>query len=118
MTNKSVKSFKAYQAATQHSYVSSQINDKLALLFYIFTCLTEEVGEIAGPLKRAARDNKGVLTPEVRDALAKELGDTLWTLTRLANALGFSLEEIARMNVKKINDRVKRNKIKGSGDNR
>lgn len=118
MAKKSVKGFKSYEAATQHAVIPPKLDDQLALLFYCYACLGEEVGEIAGPLKRAARDEGGELTPKARVSLAKELGDVLWTLTRLANALGFTLQEIARLNAEKINDRVRRKKIQGAGDDR
>ena len=118
MPKKRVRGFKSYEDATQHHLIQPRINRKLARLFYMQACVSEEVGEIAGRLKRVSRDEGGVLTSEARDALAKECGDALWTLTRLVNALGFSLEEVACLNAEKINDRVKRKRVKGSGDNR
>jgi len=37
--------------------------------------------------------------------LALELGDVLWNLTMLADYYGFTLEGIASMNIKKLEDR-------------
>ena len=80
--------------------------------------LTGEAGELADKIKKAYRDDNGVFNQEKRDAIAKELGDVLWYVTRLGATLGFSLEEIAQRNIEKLADRAKRSVINGSGDNR
>ena len=80
--------------------------------------LTGEAGELADKIKKVYRDKGGVFKQEEREAIVKELGDVLWYLTRLGATLGFSLEEIANGNIKKLADRAKRGKIGGSGDDR
>ena len=80
--------------------------------------LTGEAGELADKIKKVYRDDNGVFNQEKRDAIAKELGDVLWYVTRLGATLGFSLEEIAQRNIEKLADRAKRGVINGSGDNR
>ena len=80
--------------------------------------LTGEAGELADKIKKVYRDKCGVFKQEEREAIAKELGDVLWYLTRLGATLGFSLEQIAEMNIEKLADRAKRGKIGGSGDER
>lgn len=80
--------------------------------------LTGEAGELADKIKKVYRDKCGVFKQEEREAIAKELGDVLWYLTRLGATLGFSLEQIAAMNIEKLADRAKRGKIGGSGDER
>ena len=80
--------------------------------------LTGEAGELADKIKKVYRDKGGVFKQEEREAIAKELGDVLWYLTRLGATLGFSLEEIAQRNIEKLADRAKRGVINGSGDNR
>ena len=80
--------------------------------------LTGEAGELADKIKKVYRDDNGVFNQEKREAIAKELGDVLWYLTRLGATLGFSLEQIAAMNIEKLAYRAKRGKIGGSGDNR
>lgn len=80
--------------------------------------LAGEAGEVADKISKVIRDNDGVLTPESKKELAKECGDVLWFLSILADELGFTLNTIAEMNLRKLKDRAKRNVIHGSGDNR
>ncbi len=80
---------------------------------YLALGLTGEAGEVAEKIKKSIRD--GVLNEE---EVAKELGDVLWYLSNLSLSIGYTLEEVAVLNIKKLEDRKKRNKLKGSGDNR
>lgn len=72
-----------------------------------------EAGEFAEKVKKHARD--GVWN---REDAAKELGDVLWYLARIADDMGYTLEEIARLNQQKLADRKARGVMRGSGDNR
>ena len=80
--------------------------------------LTGEAGELADKIKKVYRDKDGVFDDNERVAIAKELGDVLWYLTRLGATLGFSLKDIADMNIAKLASRATRGKIGGSGDER
>ena len=80
--------------------------------------LVGEAGEVADKLKKVLRDNDGVLTDTVRDAVAKEIGDVLWYVSVLAYEMDYSLEEIAQLNIDKLNSRKERGVLSGSGDNR
>lgn len=80
--------------------------------------ITGEAGEVADKWKKILVYNKGKITEEDRDELAKEIGDTLWYLATFAKRLDLSLEEIADNNIKKLSDRTKRGVIRGKGDNR
>ena len=85
---------------------------------YCVLGLVGESGEIADKLKKVIRDDNGEIALEKQNAIAKELGDVLWYVSNLAYELGFSLEEIAQMNVDKLQSRMKRDKLSGSGDDR
>lgn len=80
--------------------------------------LAGEAGEVIDKIKKIYRDKNGVFKQEDMEAIAKELGDVLWYLTRLGATLGVDLKGIAAMNANKLLDRMKRGVIGGSGDNR
>ena len=80
--------------------------------------LAGEAGEVADKLKKVIRDNDGILTDPVRDAVAKELGDVLWYVSVLAYELDYDLETIAGNNLAKLASRQERGVLTGSGDNR
>ena len=80
--------------------------------------LVGEAGEVADKLKKVIRDNDGVLTDPIRDAVALELSDVAWYLAVLAFELDYTLEEVMQMNLDKLASRKQRGVISGSGDNR
>ena len=80
--------------------------------------LVGEAGEVADKLKKVIRDNDGVLTDTVRDAVAKELGDVMWYVAVLAYELDYDLNTIAQNNLDKLASRQQRGVLSGSGDNR
>lgn len=80
--------------------------------------LTEEAGEVAGKYAKALRDNGGVITQEVSDAIDKELGDVLWFVAELCTLKGTTLEDIMSININKLQSRFNRGRLSGSGDNR
>lgn len=85
---------------------------------YPFFELAGEVGEVLEKVKKISRDKKGVLTYEDVEVLKKELGDVLFALSRITTHLELKLEDIADTNVSKLQSRLDRDKIHGSGDNR
>jgi NTP pyrophosphatase (non-canonical NTP hydrolase) len=64
--------------------------------------LCGEAGEAADGVKKAIRDDGGVLTDVRREELAAELGDVLWYASQLATEAGLNLDEVARGNLEKI----------------
>jgi NTP pyrophosphatase (non-canonical NTP hydrolase) len=94
-------------------YPKEQTNPQIVEAMYCALGLTGEAGEAAEKVKKWHRD--GVINYQ---DLAKELGDVLYYLTRLANTVGLTLEEVMDLNVTKLKDRQQRGVLKGSGDNR
>lgn len=80
--------------------------------------ITGEAGEVSEKIKKIYRDNGGVYSSENKLALAYELGDVLWYVAMMAKYLGFSLTDIASLNVSKLRRRMANNTIHGDGDNR
>ena len=64
------------------------------------------------------RDKDGEYKEADKHALALELGDIMWYAANLSSVLGYSLSEIAELNIAKSAGRVERGTIHGVGDNR
>jgi NTP pyrophosphatase (non-canonical NTP hydrolase) len=78
--------------------------------------LAGEAGEVADKVKKIYRDGKD--DARFRGEIAKEIGDVLWYCATLADDLGFSLQQVAEMNIHKLKSRKVAGTIGGSGDNR
>ena len=76
--------------------------------------LVGEAGEVAEKIKKLIRDSNRFKNEEIM----KELGDVVFYVTALANIYGKGLQEVLELNIAKLDDRQKRGKLKGSGDNR
>ena len=77
--------------------------------------LVGEAGEFAEKIKKKYRVIP--LIPDNKE-LAKELGDVLWYIARLANLCGYSMTQVMAINVDKLESRRKRGVLQGEGDNR
>lgn len=109
---------------------------KFSSLDYPFAGLAEEAGEVLGKLAKAQRKwemcQESVLENiqygdhefmsdreiELHESLKKELGDCLWMLSACAANLNMSLDEVAVSNIEKLESRLERGVICGSGDDR
>jgi len=96
-------------------------------LLYPTLGLTGEAGEVAEKVKKLYRDDEinfmredmtEELTADQANDLALELGDVLFYVAAIAGDIGYSLEEIADMNIDKLAQRQARNTLSGSGDHR
>ncbi len=80
--------------------------------------LANEAGEVGGKLKKAIRDNGGVIDDTRRQDISKELGDVLWYIAQLATELDIDLDQVAEANLTKLASRQNRGVLTGDGDNR
>lgn len=80
--------------------------------------LAGESGEVADKVKKVIRDNGKTFDESRRLEIAKEIGDVLWYIATLSHDIGYSLDDIAKMNYEKLHSRKERGRICGSGDNR
>lgn len=89
---------------------------------YPVLALGEEAGEVLGKVAKFIRkSNTGIsqqMLAKLRGDVGKELGDTLFQLSETARQFGFTLQEIADMNVAKLTDRKERGVLVGEGDSR
>lgn len=109
--------FDEYQVAASRTmqYPSVGFN-----MVYPALGLVGEAGEVAEKIKKIWR-NKGRIYLDGSDeilSLRDELGDVLWYISALATEIGFPLENIAKRNIEKLEDRANRNVINSEGDNR
>ena len=99
---------------------------------YMLFMIGEEVGELQGKISKAIR--KGWISfdanqikvhfdkceldefKEWLDLVKKELGDCLWGLAGLCEVMGWSLEDVAQMNLDKLAARKAVGTIDGNGD--
>lgn len=99
---------------------------------YMMLNLVGEIGEFAGKIAKQIRKENmaiinGQLIPtrnyqempaDIEEELKKEAGDILWQLSGLCTTQGWSLDDIAQMNLDKLSSRKARGVIDGNGDNR
>lgn len=102
-----------YQTAIKHldSYESTHRGDMAVLLG-----VAGEAGELLEVEKKRIRDN--VSFEIAQKQKLKELGDILWYVATYARRIGFDLDDIARYNIRKLEDRKDRGVLHGNGDDR
>lgn len=97
---------------------------------YMFLNLVGEVGEFASKVAKAIRKEKlsindnalqgeWVITDNAEESiveLKREAGDCLWQLSGICSAFGWSLEDVAQMNLDKLAARKAAGTIDGNGD--
>jgi NTP pyrophosphatase (non-canonical NTP hydrolase) len=126
ITNKDLESFDYYEmfpetekSSNPMKDYSEWVEDKILTeghdrLIENTLGLVGEAGEVAEKIKKLIRDNNRYTSTDI----IKELGDVVFYATALANYYGGDLSVTLAMNVKKLDDRELRGKLKGSGDNR
>lgn len=96
---------------------------------YMFLNLVGEVGEFASKVAKAIRKGNAEIShsklsrigdtdmlAKQEDELKKEAGDILWQLSGLCTVMGWSLEDVAQMNLDKLAARKAVGTIDGNGD--
>jgi len=111
----SAMTFDEYQ---EQSKGTAQYSSFIPPWVYLALGLAGESGEVVDKLKKVVRNKDGVFSPEDKLEIQKEIGDVLWYVSQLCEQLGFSLDEVARLNRAKLEDRKSRGTIKSRGDNR
>ena len=83
-------------------------------LYVITVGLAGEVGDVMELLKKHIRDN----TPIDKQHLACELGDVLVYLIRIANRFDLTFDEVVEAVADKLDKRVAKGSLRGSGEDR
>lgn len=104
--------FKEYQKRAN----ATAIYDIKFSILYPTLGLAGEAGEVAEKVKKIIRDKKQIKDERVE--ICKELGDVLWYLAAVARDIGVTLEDVAMMNIEKLESRKERGTLQGDGDNR
>jgi NTP pyrophosphatase (non-canonical NTP hydrolase) len=107
--------FDLYQDVAESTAVYPDKGDNL---YYPALGLAGEAGEVCEKIKKIMRDQKGHFTEDNVEEISKELGDVLWYVAMLAVEFNIALSSVAEDNLAKLQDRMDRGVIKGSGDNR
>lgn len=108
-----------YQAKAESTAIYPMAHRGVPMsLSYAGLKLNGEAGEVAEKIGKRLRDGLDIQNGEWNTALAKELGDVLWYVANLAREIGFDLEEVAKLNLDKLQSRKSRGKLGGSGDDR
>jgi len=110
-----------FEEYTQRALATASFDPTLGLI-YPALGIAGESGEFVDKIKKEVR-NRGNrfgydMSTETKLACAKELGDIMWYVNQAAAQIGYTLEEIAEINIQKLEDRKARNVIKSEGDNR
>jgi NTP pyrophosphatase (non-canonical NTP hydrolase) len=109
-----MKSFVEYQTAAWDLALPTTRKS----MHYGVLGLVGEAGEVAEKFKKIIRDDNDVISEEQTQAIGKELGDVLWYVADVCTKLGLSMEDVATMNIEKLQDRARRGVRSGSGDDR
>lgn len=107
--------FKEYEEIISQTAIYPEAGQGTHLsLAYTALGLSGEAGEFSEKIKKWIRDQK----PLDCQLAMKELGDVLWYLTAAAREMGYSLQDVAEVNVVKLLSRKKQGMLGGSGDTR
>lgn len=94
--------FKDYQERAGKTIQKYVADDKINE-FIPFLGIIGEAGSVLTELKKKLRDGEGY--GAFKDKLKEELGDVLWYISTIASQNKIDMEEIAQINIKKIEDR-------------
>ena len=71
-------------------------------LKYMGLGLGGEVGEVLNEIKKMERDDNNILTPERKQKIITELGDTLWYISGICKRIDVTFEDLVKENMDKL----------------
>jgi NTP pyrophosphatase (non-canonical NTP hydrolase) len=87
----------AYAIAGAQGPVDPKVIEAIRAIAVLAVGVVGEAGEVADEFKKYLRGDK-----LDRHNIALELGDLLYYLTAAANVIGYSLDDVARLNIQKL----------------
>jgi NTP pyrophosphatase (non-canonical NTP hydrolase) len=84
----------------------------------VLAYLCIQAGKVAENVKKAHRDNAGLLTTVRQENIRMCLGRILFALAAIAKRYGSTLDQCAEDNLAKLQSRAKRGVLGGDGNNR
>lgn len=109
---------KTFDKALSEQIRRNSVNDLAA----VSRGLTISVGRIAEHVKKTLRDDTTTLEDEITDErkqlILLSLSEVTFYLTEIIRLIDSTVEEVAQENLNKLNSRVQRGVLGGSGDNR
>lgn len=100
---------KTFEEYNERASVSAKYPNRGNSVVYPAVGLAGEAGEVANEIKKYIRDDHHRLTDERRSKIIDEMGDVLWYLNALAFEIGSTLEDVAKRNIAKLDQRHKAN---------
>ena len=107
--------FDEYQIKSRKTAIYPKLGESYV---YPLIGMNGECGELTEKIKKILRDKNGKWNNDDTKGISKEIGDILWYAAQVATEFDLSLNNIAKENLEKLQNRQKRDKIHGSGDNR
>lgn len=99
-------------------YGGDEITPLFSNLIHLCLGLGGECGELFEKIKKQIRDKQCNLSEKDRDLIIKELGDIHWYWSAICDELRIDPDKVLEINLEKVSDRIKRDVLKGSGDER
>lgn len=96
---------------------TSKVYDVLPIIYPVLG-MNGEAGETAEKVKKCLRDNNGIFGDQIKVDIMRELADVLWYIWATADDMGYTLEDVMKIGIEKVEKRQKTNTIHGKGDNR
>lgn len=107
--------FEEYQTEARKTAIYPNLDNNF---IYPTLGLAGEAGEVAEKIKKVLRDSNGIVSPEKKEEITKELGDVLWYVANLSKELEIAMDDVATQNIIKLKSRQQRGELHGNGDNR
>jgi NTP pyrophosphatase (non-canonical NTP hydrolase) len=96
MSSLSINQYQRSAEKTSGAYGTEVGDERRVMLAILGLC--GESGELANKIKKLTAHGHLITV----DELQEELGDVLWYLSEATTALGFSLNEVAELNIEKL----------------